>query len=428
VPISHQLASALTERIDSFSATTSAALRKDFLVLVGNVKRVKSYEDAEKLRGGIRAWRARLEDWLEQIRESIESRKRERPGVIPVDDAEVSGMIVSLRPAWAFSSELGSFPLRAYDPAMEQWWSKDQCFRKYEEDVGRWDARVRAKATAAWKAMDYVAQRATTLQGGGEAVRIKTKETETLSEGFRVQLVGFEGEREDFMPLLVEGLKFYAQRAKRVLPLLMSKQLPLVIRADFGSGGVGRTSKGAAASYHGTYIDVTPWAHPTTDLGGFAKIMAHEMGHHLYKVALSKEAQEAWDLFVRGGTMDLDLRDVAKVFARYGENPTVIDDALEKDDPILALQVQGLMNDPRYAGMDLFTLKDIEEYLASGKDPIVRVNRRPITGYAAKNPEEAFCEVIGLLVGYGPRTVLPEVLGFLRGVLPELRTEERKHV
>jgi hypothetical protein len=38
-------------------------------------------------------------------------------------------------------------------------------------------------------------------------------------------------------------------------------------------------------------------------------------------------------------------------------------------------------------------------------------------------PEEAFCDALGMLIAYGPRTVLPEVQQMLGVLLPQLRTE-----
>jgi len=413
----------LVERVDSLGSAVIEKYRKDFLVLLGNVKRVRSYEDAERLRSGIRSWREHYYDHLGQIRRDIESRKRDVPGNIPVPEREIASAVEYMGPAWSLASELMDFPLRVHRPGDPYSPSRERAFADYEREAKKWEARVRRKATAAWKALDYLSKWAKNWTGGGEEIRVRTKEVQHLRvEGFAVRLVGFEGEDFEggFLPLLHKGLRAYRERARKILPVLVKKQLPLVILAETGSGE-------AAASYHGSYIEVTRWGHATEDTRAFVHVMAHEMGHHIYKTHLSGQAREVWVEFVRGGTTTLDLRDVIKRLSKYGGRMSFIDDDFQKEEPILALQLQGLQHDPAYGGSGgarFLSVSDLQSYLERGNDPIVRVNRSPVTGYGAKNPEEAFCDAVGRLVGYGPRTVLPEVVRVLRSVLPELRMED----
>ena len=95
---------------------------------------------------------------------------------------------------------------------------------------------------------------------------------------------------------------------------------------------------------------------------------------------------------------------------------------LRAADPIMYLQVQGLYEgDGLFAVEDLRKVSDLQDYLQYGGKKTVRVHGKPITGYASKNDEEAFCEALGMLVGYGPRALLPEVRQWLRVVLPNIR-------
>jgi hypothetical protein len=48
----------------------------------------------------------------------------------------------------------------------------------------------------------------------------------------------------------------------------------------------------------------------------------------------------------------------------------------------------------------------------------LNVPKTPITAYANKSPEESFCETLGLLVAYGPRTLHERVQWWLKTVLP----------
>ena len=61
--------------------------------------------------------------------------------------------------------------------------------------------------------------------------------------------------------------------------------------------------------------------------------------------------------------------------------------------------------------------EDFQEALDSGVTTL-SVPKTPITGYAGKNPEEAFCEAVGLLVAYGPRAVHEKIRHYLEIVIP----------
>ena len=97
---------------------------------------------------------------------------------------------------------------------------------------------------------------------------------------------------------------------------------------------------------------------------------------------------------------------------------SIIDESLMREDPILHIQLSTLMNDPGYSRVaDWLFASGIRKYLDAGGNPIIRVPTNPITGYAGKNSDEAFCEALGNLVGYGPKAVPDAVLKMLRSVL-----------
>jgi hypothetical protein len=148
--------------------------------------------------------------------------------------------------------------------------------------------------------------------------------------------------------------------------------------------------------------------------GKVAKVLAHEMGHHLYQNVLSQQMMDDWKQLVTGEQVDLDLRDVLKMRKRDHdgdlENELAFEKRMRRENPVMALQIATLMDDPRYKDLDLWSLKSIEDYINRG-------------GYAAKNPEEAFCEAIGLLVGFGPRALLPVYRAALKTLFPKLRVE-----
>jgi hypothetical protein len=383
---------------------------------MSNVKRVKDYEDALELKQAFTVWRNKFEDWGQQIRSDIKSRTREVPGKLAVPERDVKIMLESMTPFWNFESELLRVPLRHYDPKLEQWWPKSAIFQLYGKEVGRWAQRARKKALDAWKWLDRVSEWADSWHGGSDPIRIKTKSVENASiEGFKVQLVGFEpGEDSDHtIARLHAGLKLYREKAKKVLPWLISNQLPIEIQADFSAIQTG------AASYHYDHIEVTPWGAKVPL--EFTHEMAHEMAHHLFK-HLSGEAVEEWSLFIKGGKVQIDLKDlVQEISARPDEELYNVEDRLKVENPILALQLGGLIHDPAYRDLDLYSIRSIHEYIESGKDTRFTVSSKPITGYAQKNSEEAFCEAVGYSVAYGPQTVLPEVRAMLRTIVPSIR-------
>jgi hypothetical protein len=85
---------------------------------------------------------------------------------------------------------------------------------------------------------------------------------------------------------------------------------------------------------------------------------------------------------------------------------------LGEEDPILALQVETVGQ-----GDKLQRKEDFQDLLDRGQTTL-KVPKTPITGYANKNPEEAFCEAVGLLVTYGPRAVHEKIRHWLDVVLP----------
>jgi hypothetical protein len=225
---------------------------------------------------------------------------------------------------------------------------------------------------------------------------------------------------DEYLEKFKEGLKLYKQRAQTVLPLLLKLQLPLVL--DFSQG----LDKGG--SYHKSWIMINPIS-AYKNPGRMAQILAHEMGHHLYQRYLSDQDTHFWYMAVTGNYGQLDLRDV---LMRYGTEGSFFENKrIRQEDPILYLQIQGLFEagvspyKEVFEGRSMFSLKSVQEYLDEGGQAKWRVHGKPITGYANKSPEEAFCEAVGMLVGYGPRTVLPEVRSWLQTILPNLRVARR---
>jgi hypothetical protein len=161
--------------------------------------------------------------------------------------------------------------------------------------------------------------------------------------------------------------------------------------------------------YEGDHIISCPISGPPKN---YAHFIAHEMGHHIYRVYLSEADHDFWSAAVGQDYAEADLNDLLAEW-REGEWSLDVVERLSQTDPVKALQISGLT----IYGHLGDTRDDVVKYLEE-HGPRVRVPTHPITGYSTKSSEEAFCEAVGMLVGYGPRAVDPMVLGWLKTILP----------
>lgn len=141
------------------------------------------------------------------------------------------------------------------------------------------------------------------------------------------------------------------------------------------------------------------------------------MGHVVYR-DLDSKAKELWSKLIHGDHAPIDLR---TLLSKWPENLSwgyEFARSLRDSDPILSLQVEVLSSgfDPSQP-VKLQKREHFERLLNSGTESL-NVPQTPITGYASKNPEEAFCEVLGMLVAYGSRAVHEKIVGWLEVVLP----------
>lgn len=450
-------------------------LRKDFLTLLKNADRAASFtpETAEKYRKAAQKWRELLETYGGQIQDDLKGRIRESKSSLAggqkADPKWAQYYLDRMKPFWDLVWEMGNMPsvpdlrggtgggpfeepdairerlldfyTQRYPEENAEWevekylsrsplWTREDAERdastRWAEKIRKWAARARGKARAAWKFLDDMVawtMRGGVYGGGEEAIPLTTVEEERVTlEGFPTLFRGFDDAdaSREYLGPLKEGLARYRDRAGKVLPLLLKLQLPLVVNwawdKDYGS---------AAASYEGRYIRITPWG-LNKDVSNTVRMLAHEMGHHLLRVYLSREKQEFWRVALRGDYKDLDLRDALRVMQSLGPNTSVVDRELAQKDPILYLQMNTLQDDLTYKYKDLWNAAAIEEYLANGGDPHVRVPASPISGYSGRNSDEAFCEAVGHLVAYGPNRLPDKVLGWLRIMLPDARFAMRE--
>jgi len=201
------------------------------------------------------------------------------------------------------------------------------------------------------------------------------------------------------------ALKIYRRRASQVAPVLLKRQLPIAV--DF------RISTHLGGTYHGDHIVIGGNA---TDPKDRVRTLAHEMGHYIFERVLSRDATEFWAKLISGDYGELDIREVVSKWPEHQLASEYVKH-LATQDPILAIQLdtvrQGYSSLSRYpiGRGDFQRLVDEGTYKVS-------VPKNPITGYAGKSPEEAFCETLGMLVAYGPGAVLPQIRHWLKVIMP----------
>lgn len=437
----------LTERAEAFGNKEVEKLRKDFLALMKNVDRVKNYAEADKLRAAFARWRGYYEETLykqfipkisDQIADKlhIDLATLWKPEFEPLKselDHWIKYWDKKLREGtWPLSTEM-SLPLDhvadskwQHNKTMNADWYTSQgkeydipaeIFAQYLKVKDKWADRVKRKARPAWAVLqEYI-----TWLGKPTTINITSDENIEL-EGFKFRILGgdnIQGDSfQDVLPKLRIALKRYRTRAMKVFPWVIDNQLRMELTFDCGLNWAGR--------YHRDHIEICVFAASSESAESIAHVLAHEMGHHVWKTYLSGEAQNFWSLAVKTDRGELDLVKLAALWEKEAPKGHLSD--LEKvlqDDPVLYLQVQTLTHGH---GQDqgksvFFSLDDLKELITKGT-VTYSVPNNPITAYASKNPEEAFCEAFGYLVAYGPRSVLPLVRSWLRTVLPESRTED----
>jgi len=376
-------------------------LRKDFLTLLKNLPKVKDYKTAHVLRDAFRVYRTNFDDLF--FKQFMNEDLKYNLGLSESDIAWLNKTLRSI--AWSFSIEL-TVPIGFAD----EYNTEEGLFARFEREFPTWKTRLQRKAQAFWKEMRETIEWFENIRQKPIDVRVPTVEKMVL-EGFQVTVQGYEpGDEghEEKLAILKEGLGFYRSRAAKVAPILLQKQLPLVceFKALLDKGG---------EYNHAGYI--TFFLSSVSNSKGklwVAHALAHEMGHHLFRTYLSQGARDFWYQTIRGDFGDIDLKGLLDKWPGTSW-AFEFTDVMGQSDPILALQVDAVSHDTSYG--DLQKKEDFQKLYDSGQKTL-RVPQHPVTGYGNKNPEEAFCEAIGLLVAYGPRAVHERVQWWLNTVLP----------
>jgi hypothetical protein len=285
----------------------------------------------------------------------------------------------------------------------------------------QWADKMKRDMRFGWKELgeflEWYKQFRASQQGNPADVEVPTSKSEVMAlDGFQTKLVGYDDEDPDdrkHFQIFREGLRIYKEKAQAYPPLLQ-KKLPLVLSFAHAHEG------NMAMKYQYKYIVVNmPWmSKPAT----VAQNLAHEMGHHMWK-SLPQDAQTFWAQSVLDNWGPLDLTKLLEMWPADAKFVSQVASRVRDSDPELSLQLD-IIAFPEGSKREISTKEDVEQAIQEGTKVIVPKN--PISRYATKNSEEAFCEALSNLVAYGPRTVHPLVRNWLRIVLPDLRAGSMK--
>jgi hypothetical protein len=386
-----------------------AKLRSDFLVLMKNVPRVDTYAKGAKLRDAMKVYRDNFdrvifEHWL----------NRDFQYRTELSDSDRTYLEKSLRKiGWDLATEL-RVPLGYVNDDL----TEGRLLQRFHEESPKWSNRLKTKARAFWKVMDEtIDYYARTTQKSFD-VEIPNEERVSM-EGFDVLVVGYKFGRgqygddkiDDLIAKFRAGLKHFKARAGQILPVMLKAMLPIHLTAYIKSLDEG-------GRYHGRYIEISAFGFEEfKNLNQMAQVIAHEMGHHLFKHYLSKSDRVFWDTAILGNFGPFDIE---KALSLWPGDAWAFEmtEKLKDVDPVLAVQIS-LLGWGHLGDGKLQKKEDFERARDSGA--VLRVPQNPISGYAGKNPEEAFCEAIGQLIGYGPRTVDPLIQSWLKMIVPSIR-------
>lgn len=266
---------------------------------------------------------------------------------------------------------------------------------QWERERVRWAARVKRDARRAWKVLNDLV----TWLGARDVKAVETvHQVENHEfEGLQVQLYAFEDTDYDqtCLEALKHALKVYRQRATALCPALLKRALPIQYRFDCEVGKGGR--------YETNHIILCANKEPST----LVRYLAHEMGHHVYRTILADDAKKYWETAVHQDLGELDLRHLLSLWPAGDVDIYDFERILRNTDPLLSLQVAGILYGwSQHQSRPEWTTKgQLEQWLKDGHEASWVVPTHPVSGYGHKNAEEAFCEVMGLLIGYGPRAV-----------------------
>ena len=392
-------------------------LRQEVLRILRTVESASTYAEATSIRQYLAAWVPAFEDRMMHLADAAQRvlAPGDRFDAEPVRAVRTLARDLAHRLLYEFDERPMGHHLAPDD--FERW-TFATWLRTRDASV----RRLRELAQRLWRALreahDAAAHRGATLTLTAEEPR------PYRLAGFDVALVGdaqVPG-AGDFVRRFERILRVLRERLDRVMPGAAALFCPIVLvwGAGYDARLMGQYFPASEV------IEMYPEGLEGVRDDGVVAAVAHEGGHHLWRRVLDSAARAEWAAFVEQSLVTLDLATLRAAWetaqAMVGEPLSLLEVAqvLRAHDPRLALQVESLLNLPDAPWRPDVTLAELDA-AASRTSP--KVLRDPITAYARKNAQDAFCEALALLVGYGGHTLPGDVRQWLRVVVPALRTE-----
>lgn len=377
--------------------------RQDFLMLINNANTidVDNKEQMNEFLDARSEFHTNLERYTQAILKALETNAELYERGVKYPDllkslprlsrvwSQGKYFVDKSRPVWSFLHEI-------------QYISPD-------DSLLSWSKRTKRKARAAWdwfKEVIEFTEGIVTYNADNPdnvfVVHLPEIENQSM-HGFQVQLFGFEEEdatHNKYLDIASEALRLFKEKASRTVPWLVKNALPFRIGFIFERGG-SEFYRSVAGRYNYRQIEIFPWAF-STNINETVRVFAHEMGHHMYS-SMSGAAVDDFKSLV-GTAEEWDIRELTQLH-RADESESEFSDRVRQQYPEIYNKWMSVVE----RGKDLLFFKDIVEYLAAGGDPMFTLPSKIVTPYGTKNSEEAFCETVGMLVAYGPRTVDEEV-------------------
>lgn len=397
--------------------------RKDLLTVLGNIPKVKTERDLREVVDTIRGYDRRVlgshifaDDpggygTLRGLLQSLRARLREVGGEkktriewVVKDVGTATGALINpLSDLLYFSrtreqlDDLGLNRGPAYGTVEE--WKKGAL--KFKE-------RAMRAARKLWEVLIVWAEKYP------ELFATRNLETPVKIAGFDVVLDDYDPTydptRDDYSERLLaewtEALRRFRRQALAVMPVMVRRAVPFhfIFRLELDKGG----SYSAGSPRNPPYVNLY-MRHDRIE--EHVKVIAHEMGHHLYRTLLTQASRDDWEATIQGRRAELSVAEILERWPKtrpgWENPPWAYELSRYTDDPIFGLRMEAIAQRLGYQEK-----REFEALPAKGVTTI-NVPETPITGYAEKNPEEAFCEAVGLLVAYGTQAVHPRVRHWL---------------
>jgi hypothetical protein len=423
----------LYERVQPFDIAKIKSFRNDFLIFMSNIKKgtLKDYNSALKLHDAIIKWRESFEYYIFTNMSNTLKGKMMSGELYKEDYNYWKDKIAE--DVWEFTVGF-RLPLDVFR-VNEGYISKELAYNdlmKYE--LKKFENRYRRLSRKAWKGLESFVEWWEESLGKDKfevdvsvVDNMKVDGIKLFINGADVKNSGISGKKgKEIVDLTIFSIKQYVSRAKKVAPLLLQKKIPMFL--DFDIRGLDLAGEYSKHGYREIREPTLALAYTAMNknINNNVHTMAHEMGHHIYQTYIGAGERKYWKRFMDANAVELNVQKIVKDWGGNGVDEYIFDnDYLKKKDPILYLQLRGLYNTPYYkTSMEnerIMTFEDLGNWAKRDNIKTVRVHLKPITGYAHKNNEEAFCEALGLLVAYGASAVEEEIRYIMKKIVPTLK-------